>query len=101
LLFSVEVNIGVPGVVEAYIYGSWAARYTGEPGPVPNDVDVLVLGTAKEDDLYDIAREAESRLRREVNISAVTPRYWEAPDPADSFLRHLKERPLVRLELLR
>lgn len=92
---------GVAGVAEAYIYGSWAARYAGEPGPVPHDIDVLVLGTAKEDDLYDIAREAESHLGREVNISAITPEYWEAPDPADSFMRHLRERPLVRLELSR
>lgn len=90
---------GVAGVEQAYIYGSWAARYLGEPGPVPNDVDVLVVGTADEDDLYDAAREAENRLGREVNISAVNPRYWEVPDPADSFMRHVRERPLVRLEL--
>jgi predicted nucleotidyltransferase len=92
---------GVSGIEEAYIYGSWAARYHGEPGPVPHDVDVLVVGTANEDDLYEIAREAESRLGREVNISAINPRYWESPDPADSFMRHIRERPLVRLELRR
>jgi predicted nucleotidyltransferase len=90
---------GVAGVEVAYIYGSWAARYLGEPGPVPHDVDVLVVGTADEDDLYDIAREAESRLGREVNISEIRPEYWEAPEPADSFMRHIRERPLVMLEL--
>jgi predicted nucleotidyltransferase len=90
---------GVPGVEQAYIYGSWAARYLGEPGPVPRDVDVLVVGSADEDNLYDVARQAEDRLGREVNISGVSPQYWEAPDPADSFMRHVRERPLVRLEL--
>lgn len=70
---------GIAGVEEAYIYGSWAARYLGEPGPVPHDVDVLIIGTADENNLYDIAREAEHRLGREVNISAVSPQYWEAP----------------------
>jgi predicted nucleotidyltransferase len=90
---------GVAGVERAYIYGSWAARYLGEPGPVPHDVDVLIVGTADEDGLYDIAREAEGRLGREVNVSAVTPHYWEAPDPADTFMRHVRERPLVQLEL--
>ncbi len=90
---------GVAGVEQAYIYGSWAARYLGEPGPVPRDVDVLIVGTTDEDVLYDIAREAEGRLGREVNVSAVTRQYWEAPDPADSFMRHVRERPLVRLEL--
>ena len=92
---------GVAGVEQAYIYGSWAARYLGEPGPVPHDVDVLVVGAADEDKLYDIAREAESRLGRDVNISAISAQYWEAPDPADSFMRHVRERPLVRLELSR
>ena len=90
---------GVAGVEHAYIYGSWATRYLGEPGPVPRDVDVLVIGVADEDTLYDIAREAERRLDREVNVSAVSPQYWEAPDPADSFMRHVQERPLVELEL--
>jgi predicted nucleotidyltransferase len=90
---------GVDGVRTAYIYGSWAARYLGEPGPVPHDIDVLVVGIADEDKLYEIAREAETRLGREVNISVVRPQYWEVPDPADSFMRHVRERPLVELEL--
>ncbi len=90
---------GVAGVEQAYIYGSWAARYLGEPGPVPRDVDVLIVGTTDQDVLYNIAREAEGRLGREVNVSAITRQYWETPDPADSFMRHVRERPLVRLEL--
>ena len=89
----------VAGVRQAYIYGSWAARFLGEPGPVPGDVDVLTVGTASDDDLYDAARQAEARLGREVNISGVSPQYWETLDPADSFMRHVKERPLVELEL--
>jgi len=90
---------GVPGVQQAYIYGSWAARYLGEPGPVPHDVDVLIVGTSDENDLYDKAREAEGFLGREVNISRISPQYWEAPDPADSFIQHVRQRPLVKLEL--
>jgi hypothetical protein len=62
-------------------------------------VDVLAVGTASDDDLYEAARQAEARLGREVNISGVGLRYWDAPDPADSFMRHVKERPLVQLEL--
>lgn len=33
-----------PRVVEAWIYGSWAARFHGEPGAFPNDIDLAVLG---------------------------------------------------------
>jgi hypothetical protein len=36
-----------PGITFAFVYGSWAARCLGEPGPVPGDVDVLVVGTAE------------------------------------------------------
>jgi len=42
-----EILSRIAGVDEAHIYGSWAARYRGEPGAVPRDVDVLVVGDAR------------------------------------------------------
>ncbi len=44
-----ELLAGVPGVPEAWIYGSWAARYAEQPGPAPKDVDVLIVGAADPD----------------------------------------------------
>jgi Winged helix-turn-helix DNA-binding len=35
----------VPGVSSAFVFGSWAERYVGMPGPYPNDLDVLVVST--------------------------------------------------------
>jgi len=35
----------VEGIVEAFIYGSWAARWRGEVGPALGGVDLLVVGT--------------------------------------------------------
>jgi DNA-binding transcriptional ArsR family regulator len=32
---------GVEGIEQAYLFGSWAARYTGEAGRPPADLDVL------------------------------------------------------------
>jgi predicted nucleotidyltransferase len=93
-----ELLASVPGVEEAYVYGSWAARYRGEGGDVPRDVDVLVVGDADDDDLYDVARKAERSLAREVNIRRVAPQAWHGPDP-DPFLASLRTRPLVRLAL--
>ncbi|HZX99604.1 MAG TPA: ArsR family transcriptional regulator [Dermatophilaceae bacterium] len=40
------------------IYGSWADRYHGTPGPPPNDVDVLVVGSVDRTDVYDAADRA-------------------------------------------
>ena len=37
----------VDGIEAAYVYGSWAARHAGEPGPSPNDIDVAIVGTGR------------------------------------------------------
>ncbi|HUZ52501.1 MAG TPA: hypothetical protein VMU94_08220 [Streptosporangiaceae bacterium] len=93
-----EALASVPGVDEAYVYGSWAARYRGQGGDVPRDVDVLVVGDADDDDLYEAARAAERTLGREVNIRRVPAKAWRDSNP-DPFLESVRSRPLVRLEL--
>jgi predicted nucleotidyltransferase len=57
----------VPGVDEVWVYGSWAARYRGEPGAFPNDIDVLVVGTPERADVYDAADRVEQRVGNRVN----------------------------------
>lgn len=89
----------VDGVDRAFIYGSWAARHQGEPGPVPEDVDVLVVGAADRDVLDELARTAQQRLGRPVTIRRLRARAWAASDPSDSFVASLRERPLVELQL--
>lgn len=89
----------VPGVERAFIYGSWAARYTGEEGPPPNDVDVLVVGTADPDDLADVADAAERHLAREVSIRRIRPETWAEEPPTSAFLISVRSRPLVELDL--
>ena len=86
------------GVREAYIYGSWAARYGGEPGPPPGDVDVLVVGSPDPDALFDLAEAVGRRLGREVNVHRVSPASWAA-STRDPFLTSVRERPLARLPL--
>jgi predicted nucleotidyltransferase len=88
---------GLEGVDRAYIYGSWAARYSGEPGPVPGDVDVLVVGDADLDELDERAGAAETVLRREVNVRKVRTSTWNKQE--DPFLVTVKARPLVELHI--
>lgn len=87
-----ELLAPIAGVAEARIYGSWAARYSGEAGPPPRDVDVLVVGEADEDDLADAAQAAERRLGREVNIHQVPAAAWRSPGN-DPFLLSVRTRP--------
>ena len=92
-----DLLAGVADISAAFIYGSWAARYEGEPGPVPADVDVLVVGTADRDELDEVARAAQERLGRPVSIRRIGPAAWAEPDPADAFLASVRERPLVQI----
>ncbi|MFC7217306.1 MarR family transcriptional regulator [Streptomyces polyrhachis] len=91
-----DLLLPLTGVEEAHIYGSWAARYSGERGGVPNDVDVLVVGDVDADELYEAARKAERLLGREVNIHRVPSDRWREPG-ADPFLASVRSRPTVPL----
>ena len=89
----------VDGIDEAWIYGSWAARYSGQPGAVPGDIDVIVVGTPSLADLDDVASAAAARLGREVNVHRVSLQAWASPDPRDTFLATIRTRPLVSVPL--
>ncbi|WP_425842723.1 helix-turn-helix domain-containing protein [Agrococcus sp. TSP3-2-1] len=87
---------GVPGIDEAYVYGSWAARLVGEAGPDPRDVDVLIVGDAVDLAALDgVAETARKQLGREVHPRVVSRRAWG--EKTDLFLRHLYDRPLVSI----
>ncbi len=64
-----EELAGVPGIDDAYLFGSWAARYPGQQGRAPADLDVLVIGAPDRDALDDAAQRAGARLAREVNVN--------------------------------
>lgn len=88
---------GVDGITEAYVYGSWAARWHGEVGPAPGDVDVVVVGTPDRDAVYDALDGIDSALGREVNVTFVSPERWASSE--ETFLAGLRDRPLVPLAL--
>jgi predicted nucleotidyltransferase len=83
----------VPGVDHAYLFGSWAARYGGEEGHPPADLDVLVIGAPDRDVLDDAAQRAGARLAREVNVTIRSVDWWESGD--DGFHAEVTRRPLV------
>jgi predicted nucleotidyltransferase len=87
----------LPGISEAYVYGSWAARATGVPGAMPADIDVLIIGAPDRLELADALGRAGLKLRRDVNPLVVTTTAWEKP--TDAFLRGLRTKPLVAIAL--
>ena len=85
----------VEGVEQAYLFGSWAARYEGEAGRPPADLDLLVIGSPDRDELDDAAQRATGRLAREVNVTIRSPAWWR--DGTDRFHADITRRPLVSL----
>lgn len=87
----------VEGVDEAFLYGSWASRYLGHEGPPPGDVDVLVVGSPDVHRVREAARDAARELGREVNSTVLSRDEWD--DEASGFVRTVRDRPLIRLDL--
>jgi predicted nucleotidyltransferase len=88
---------GVPGVVSAVIFGSYAARYQGEPGGQPRDVDVLVVGEPPGRDLRRADARIEEQLGVPVQIAVVTESAWA--ESGSGFLREVRSRPTIPLDL--
>jgi DNA-binding transcriptional ArsR family regulator len=88
-----EVN----GIEHAFIFGSWAARFLGEPGEAPNDLDVLTVGSPRRSVLAQIGRDLERQLGCEVNLTIVPTKEWEAK--TSGFLRSVARGPLIELQL--
>lgn len=86
---------GVPGIESAYLFGSWAARYAGQEGRPPADLDVLVIGTPDRDALDDAAQRAGARLAREVNVTIRSADWWRSGD--DGFHSEIMRRPLAQI----
>ena len=95
--FLEQALCGIDGIDAGYVHGSWAARYHGEPGPPPGDIDVIVVGRPQRRTVDSALDGVEAQLGREVNITYVPPERWQ--DPADPFTTQVRTRPLVELLL--
>lgn len=83
----------IEGIETAEIYGSWAARYAGEPGRVPADIDLLILGQLNRRELREALYDAEQRLGREINTHIAARAEWDAD--TSSFKTTVLSRPRV------
>lgn len=86
----------VGGIDDAYIYGSWAARHSGQAGQRPvADIDVLILGSPDRDQLYEALSAAESRLGRPVQATIRDADWLQSG--TGSFYETVISRPMLKL----
>jgi DNA-binding transcriptional ArsR family regulator len=86
----------VRGLRSAVIFGSYAARAKGIPGPAPEDIDVAVIVADDDydiDGVYDACEKASGRVRREVRPMLTTVAAWES----DDFFDGIRNGPTIEL----
>ena len=88
---------GIDGIDHAYLFGSWAARYEGQPGPAPGDIDLLVVGHPDRGAIYDAAGAPSGASPCPVQATIRTPQAWAGT--TDAFIAEVRARPLVALQL--
>ncbi|MDR1214567.1 MAG: winged helix-turn-helix domain-containing protein [Propionibacteriaceae bacterium] len=88
----------IEGIDQAFIYGSWAARFTGTTGRAPGDVDVLVVGAPDRAALNEAVVAAERELGLPVQITRVSRSAWERA--SEPFIQTVRAKPLIVLRLI-
>lgn len=68
----------IAGARAVILFGLWAARYMGEPGRAPNDVDVLVIGSAGLDAVDGAAGRAERTIGLPVQATVRSRSQWSS-----------------------
>ena len=87
----------IDGIDDAFIFGSFArAALSAEP-VTPNDIDLLIVGIVDRTAVYEAIRPVEQRVGREIDVTFRTTEQWLNED--DPFVRTVKSRPLIDLEL--
>lgn len=82
----------VEGIDQVVIFGSWAARYLGERGHAPNDLDLLILGTPDQRQLSRACLAIGRRIGKEVNTVDRDPTWWTSSS-GDPLIREIRRRP--------
>jgi hypothetical protein len=86
---------GIVGIRLLLIYGSWAARYHGTPGPPPNDIDLLVVGRPNRSDVYEAAARAGDRIGYAVQPTIRSQDNWDRAE--DALTQQIRASPTVTI----
>ena len=68
----------IDGIESAFLYGSFAARLRGINGPVPHDIDVMVVGIPDVDAVYEACTRVEAAVHRPVNPTILSAEEFTA-----------------------
>lgn len=64
----------IKGIKTAFIYGS----ISKDKERTGSDIDLMIIGDAKIDDIYNQINKVENNLNREINVDVISPKEWLA-----------------------
>lgn len=82
---------GISGVSGVVVFGSWAARFAGHPGPAPRDLDVLLVGAPSRIASNRAADQLSARIGLPVQVEVVSADEWG--NDTVQLVREIKARP--------
>ena len=88
-----ELLRNLSGLQQAYIFGSWAAAYSGAEVRDPGDVDLVLVGDFDRAEGYELSLKASHQIGKEVSVSNLSESDWNRAE--SSFVKTIKSRPLV------
>lgn len=84
---------GISGIKHAYIFGSYATDNMDSN----SDIDVLVVGEHRVLDLQAKIAQLQKKLSREVNVTNLSSKEYEAKKKTDHFIRNIESHSKVIL----
>ena len=81
----------VRGVLFAFLFGSYAKGGLKSD----SDIDLFIIGTPDEDDVYKVVRKVEDSVGREINYHLADRAEFAEKSKTSSFYREILARPLM------
>jgi hypothetical protein len=84
------------GLQQAFVHGEWAARLAQIPGPIPAEIDLILIGNMNRIDASRALSKAEKVIGKTINVQFASNFDWDRE--ATEFIRAMRAKPLLQLQ---
>jgi hypothetical protein len=84
------------GLQQAFVHGEWAARLAQIPGPIPAEIDLILIGNMNRIDASRALSKAEKVIGKTINVQFASNFDWDRE--ATDFIREVRAKPLLQLQ---
>ena len=85
------------GLQHAFIHGNWAARLAQQPGPLPTDIELVLVGNMNRIDASRALAKAEQVIGKTIAVQFASNFDWERGE--SDFIKRVQSQPLLELQL--